>query len=91
MLAVCIQSGMPINISNKFNLTDVIWPKAHSNILVFAGHVIKVTAAVSGSPDKKKVFVNICHNEALGKPTHEKKKKPNGSFGLQWSIPHSFR
>ena len=55
------------------------------------GHVLKVTATAAGSPDKTKVFVNICHNEALGKPSHEKKKQSNGAVGLQWSIPHSFR
>ncbi|GAB1608515.1 protein kintoun-like [Argonauta hians] len=47
------------------------------------GHVIK-----SLNQDKKKVFINICQNENIGKPTFTKENGPERN-GIQWSIPHS--
>ena len=49
------------------------------------GHVIKTT--VNG---ETKVFINICKNEHIEKPSANKQKTQGGRYGLQWSIPHSF-
>lgn len=48
-----------------------------------AGYVIKTS--IDGT---KKVFINICTNELVAKPSSIPSKK-DGSRGLQWSLPHS--
>jgi len=61
------------------------------NLSVFVGHVLKVLATAAGSNGSSKIFINVCQNEFIAPPSHEKKKQANGKIGLQWSIPHSFR
>lgn len=47
------------------------------------GYVIKTS--VDGDC---KAFINVCSNEAVGKPTFNRDVQ-NGSPGLNWSIPHT--
>ncbi|XP_074662466.1 protein kintoun-like [Tubulanus polymorphus] len=38
----------------------------------------------------QKIFINICRNKDIDKPTASKQRDPKGNYGLQWSVPHSF-
>ena len=49
------------------------------------GYVIKTSA-----DGDTKVFINICKNAEIQKPSSERKINAAGRGGLQWSIPHSF-
>ena len=49
------------------------------------GYVIKTT-----ENGDCKIFINICRNKLIGKPSAKKEVKPDGKNGLGWSIPHSF-
>lgn len=49
------------------------------------GYVLKTS--VNGDT---KMFINICKNCKIGKPTATRKEGPDGRSGVQWSIPHSF-
>ncbi|ELU02899.1 hypothetical protein CAPTEDRAFT_100003 [Capitella teleta] len=50
-----------------------------------AGYVVKTT--VNG---EQKLFINVCKNETIGKPSSKKESGADGRSGLVWSIPHSF-
>ncbi|XP_076316727.1 PIH1 domain-containing protein Nop17-like [Tachypleus tridentatus] len=50
-----------------------------------AGYVLKTT---SGSTKQTKVFLNMCENENVNKPSCYRSMRDNKIKGLQWNIPH---
>tara|TARA_B110000285_G_C15120381_1_gene616755 strand:+ start:348 stop:791 length:444 start_codon:yes stop_codon:yes gene_type:complete len=58
-----------------------------------AGYCIKTTIKKMVSEKSKtffdqKLFINVCFHESIEKPTQEHHKRPDGSSGVNWSLPY---
>jgi hypothetical protein len=57
------------------------------------GYCIKTTIKKMVSEKTKsffdqKLFINVCFHEAIEKPTQEHTSRPDGSSGVDWSLPY---